>query len=130
MKKPHEIGSALENRAAEVLSGERVKQSGAGNFYKLDVRGLNFIWSCKATTKSYLKVTGELMWEAYRAARGVRGAGDGVIPGIVAEVDGEAVVVLRLEDFAQLITDTPEIARIAPAKSATRRAKAHASALD
>ena len=127
----NEIGEDLEARAQRVLQGERVKQSGGGKFWKLDVRDrLRFIWSCKATTKPYLRVTKELILEARAGARGMRGAGDGFRAGLIAEVDGIAVVVIELEDFADLITAEPgETPLLVPSKATERRSRAKRSLL-
>lgn len=127
----NEIGKALERRAQKILAGERVIQSGGGRFWKLDVRDrLRFIWSCKATDKPYLRVTKDLLLEAREAARGMRGTGDDYKPGLITEVDGVAVVVIELEDFAALFTGSVDPSQfIPPSKAAERRARARGSRL-
>ena len=43
---PNQIGRRAEDRAAEILEGARVVQSGGGKFLKLDVKdGVKFIYS-------------------------------------------------------------------------------------
>lgn len=123
---PNEIGKALEKRAQKALAGQEVKQSGGGKFWKLDVRDkLRFIWSCKATDKPYLKVTKDLLLEAREAARGMRGTGDDYKPGMITEVEGIAVVVIELDDFAAMFTGTIDPSQlIPPSKAAERRAAA------
>lgn len=128
---PNEIGDALEERARKTLQGDRVKQSGGGKFFKLDVRDrMRFIWSCKATDKPYLRITKELILEARTAARGMRGTGDNYKGGIIAEVDGIAVVVIELDDFAEIVTAKPgDVPLIAASKANERRHKARRSIL-
>lgn len=124
---PNEIGDDLEERVAKRLGGERVKQSGGGNFWKLDVKGGVFIWSCKATTKPYLRVTLDLFREAMRAARGMRGTGDGVRAGVITEIDSDGgskiVVSIDLDDFADMLTGDIE-PYIQPSKALQRRLRA------
>lgn len=129
---PNEIGDALEARAEIVLGGERVIQSGGGKFWKLDVKDKgSFIWSCKATTKNYIRITGEWIREARRAARGVIGTGDKFKWGMVLEVDGIAGVFVPLEDFADLVTEEPELSRyLQPEKGRVRNKRAKSNPLD
>lgn len=127
----NQIGDALEERARKALGGERVKQSGGGKFWKLDVRDqFRFIWSCKSTDKLYLRLTKDLVLEARAGARGMRGSGDQYKGGIIAEIDGIAVVVIELDDFAELITAKPgDIPLLPPSKAAERRHRARRSML-
>lgn len=127
----NQIGDSLEERARKTLQGDRVKQSGGGSFFKLDVRDrLRFVWSCKATDKPYLRITKELILEARTAARGMRGTGDSYKGGIIAEVDGIAVVVIELDDFAEIITAKPgTIPLLAASKADERRHRARRSIL-
>lgn len=103
MPTPKEIGDALEDRAAEVLQGTKVKQSGGGKFFKSDARDSVFLWSCKATGKDFIRITTGMLREAAQAARGMRGVGNS-LPGMVIRVDDEDYVLTRLEDFAALAT--------------------------
>ena len=46
----NQIGRGAEDRAAEILQGARVVQSGGGKFLKLDVKdGVKFIYSIKSS---------------------------------------------------------------------------------
>lgn len=119
----NEIGEALEAKVAKRLGGERVPQSGGGDFWKLDVKGGCFIWSCKATEKTYLRVTIDMFREALRAARGIRGTRDGIRAGVISEVDGKVIVSIDLEDFAEMLTGDIE-PYIQPSKAHERRMRA------
>jgi hypothetical protein len=127
---PNEIGNALEERARKALSGERVTQSGGGKFWKLDVRSrvgwIRFVWSCKGTDKHYLHVTTDMLREAREAARGMRGTGDGYTAGMVLGIGEEAYVLVRLDDFAELMAANPSTVASATrsSKAAERRAGA------
>lgn len=123
-KTPNQIGDDAERRVQDVLGGERVVQSGGGKFWKLDVRGGVFIWSVKATaSKRRIAVTMELFREAYRAARGVAGTGDGVRAGVITEEDGELIAHIPLQDLADLLTGEIET-YIQPSKARERRLRA------
>lgn len=128
---PKEIGDALEIRAETVLGGSRVPQSGGGKFWKLDLKDKGrFIWSCKATTKNYIRLTGDLIREARQAARGVAGTGDKFKWGIISEIDGIAIVSLPLEDFADIVTAEAEGRYIESSKGAERSKRAKQNPLD
>lgn len=121
---PNQIGEDAERRAQRILGGERVKQSGGGKFWKLDVRGGVFIWSVKATaTKRRIHVTLDLFREAYRAARGVVGTGDGVRAGIITDEDGELIAHIPIQDLADLLTGEIE-PYMTPSKARERRLRA------
>jgi hypothetical protein len=125
------VGDALEERARKLLGGRRVKGSGSGKFWKLDVTDkLRFIYSCKATTKPYIRVTKEMLREAELAAHGARGTGDRYKPAMVIEVDGEAYVITRLEDQSELMTMPPETRPLPAGKGRERLARALASPRD
>jgi hypothetical protein len=123
-KTPNQIGDDAEDRVQAILGGERIKQSGGGSFWKLDVRGGTFVWSVKATKGSRrIHVTAALFREAYRAARGVVGAGDGVRSGIITDEDGELIAHIPLQDLADLLTGEIE-PYIQPSKARSRRLRA------
>ena len=129
MRTPNEIGDALEARGAKAFAGRRVSQSGAGKFYKLDVTAFTcLVLSCKATTHKSIHITKGMLKEAMRAARGILGHGDSFFPGHVAEVDGEAYLVLRLDDAIEMLTN-PELALLPQSKAQERRARADTSPL-
>ena len=121
MPTPNEIGNALEEHVERVTGGKRVKQSGGGKYVKLDAKDAgNYIYSCKATTKPAIRITGDLWREAVVGARGIQGHGSEAIPAIVSGVDGEVLVTMRLEDHIAAVTkEAPPY--IEPDKAATRR---------
>jgi hypothetical protein len=124
---PNQIGSRAENRAAEILQGARVVQSGGGKFIKLDVRdGVKFIYSVKASRSlrdTALRAIWKLWIEARKGARGPAGHGNDAKPALIVEVDNELLVLTRLADHAALATG--EIApHIVSSKAQDRRAKA------
>ncbi len=120
----NEIGDDAEETVRGVLGGERIKQSGGGSFWKLDVRGGVFVWSVKATEgKRKIHVTRALFREAYKAAHGVAGSGDGVRAGIITDESGELIAHLPLQDLADLLTGEIE-PYIQPSKARSRRMRA------
>lgn len=109
------------------LSGRLVPQSGGGKFVKLDqVDGSRLVVSAKATTKirdTGLRAIRDLWREAVRGSRGLQGHGDGARPACAFELEGEALILLRLDDYAALATG--EIERYIQAdKGQQRRNKA------
>lgn len=128
---PNEIGSALETRAAKETGGRRITQSGGGRFWKLDIRMRNvFVWSCKGKDKAKdsIRITDAMWREAKRAARGMRGSGDDVRPGLIIELDDELVALVPLGDLMEAYTGAPEPLR-ASTKAQERRASIGASRL-
>lgn len=121
---PNEIGDDFEAKVVTTLAGDKVKQSGGGSFWKLDVRGgMRFVLSLKATTKRTLTITPELIREAKRAARGPVGSGDGSRWAIGTEIDGEACILISLESFADMQRAEPSERPIRSSKAAERRAR-------
>jgi hypothetical protein len=101
----HQIGMDAESRAARLLKGKRIPQSGGGSFWKLDIKDKgSFIWFVRASRRGVLRITGSMLREARQAARGVVGTGDKFTAGIITEVDGELGVFLPLTDFAEIVT--------------------------
>ena len=127
-----EIGRAAEDRAAEILQGSRIVQSGGGKFLRLDVKdGVKFIYSIKATTRladTAIRAIWKLWMEARQGARGPAGHGNDAKPALIFEVNGELLVVMRLTDHAELATGEAE-PYIVPTKAQERRAKALRSPL-
>lgn len=124
---PNQIGREAEEKAAKLLGGRLVPGSGSGRFIKLDVNdAAKFIYSVKATEKirqTAMRAIGKLWREAVAGARGYNGHGDGAKPAMVFELDGEMLVLYRLEDHAALATG--EISPyISPSKGAQRRQRA------
>jgi len=123
------IGDALESRARKALNAVRVRQSGGGSFWKSDLRDeLRFIYECKATDKDYIRITKDIFLKARMAARGTVGTGDNYKVGVIAEIDGLAVVITELGDWVDLTTaDVDRSMLRAPDKAAVRRAAARRS---
>jgi hypothetical protein len=130
---PNEIGESAEQRAAEILQGSRVVQSGGGKFLKLDVKdGAKFIYSIKASTNLAQTATRAIwkLWvEARRGARGPAGHGNDAKPALIFEIEGELLVISRLTDYADLVTRAIE-PYIVPTKAQERRARAIRSPMD
>jgi hypothetical protein len=130
---PNEIGESAEQRAAEILQGSRVVQSGGGKFLKLDVKdGAKFIYSIKASTtlaQTATRAIWKLWVEARRGARGPAGHGNDAKPALIFEIEGELLVISRLTDYADLVTRAIE-PYIVPTKAQERRARAIRSPMD
>lgn len=129
---PNEIGSDAEEHAASVLGARLVPASGSGKFLKLDVNDKSkFIYSVKASESlaaTSLRAIAKLWREAIRGARGFSGHGDGAKPAMIFEVDGEALVLMRLEDHAELARG--EAVRYVPSdKAQDRRTQSRRSLL-
>lgn len=133
MPTSNEIGDALENHVANVLGGRRIVQSGGGKHVKLDVKdGGSYIYSCKATHSLSDAATRGLwkLWtEARKGARGPAGHGNEAKPAMVFEINGEYLVLTRLEDHAALATGEAET-YITPTKAQERRARAIRSPME
>ena len=123
----NEIGSSLERRVRSALGGKFVKQSGGGKFEKLDVKdAAKFIYSAKATTRisdAGMRMIWKLWSEARRGSRGPAGHGNGAKPAMIFEVNGELLVLLRLDDHVAMATE--KISPYIPTtKAQERRARA------
>lgn len=133
MPTSNEIGDELEERAAEILGGVRVVQSGGGKFIKSDVKdGGGFIYSCKATRRigdAAVRTLWKLWVEARKAARGPAGHGNEAKPAMIFEINGELLVLTKLSDHAALATGEIE-PYIAPTKAQERRARAIRSPME
>ena len=129
----NEIGDRAEERAAEILQGSRIVQSGGGKFVKLDVRdGAKFIYSIKSSTnlaQTATRAIWKLWLEARKGARGPAGHGDDAKPAMIFEINGELLVVTRLTDYADLMTQAIE-PHIVPTKAQSRRSRAIRSPMD
>lgn len=96
-------------------------QPGSGNQFhsRLDVRSKKITWSCKWTGRPSFYLTNTLIDEAKSAT--MAPGGDGQIPAMAIRMKGEDLVVLRAQDFIDLMKEEP----IIPAdKTDIRRAKA------
>jgi hypothetical protein len=128
----NEIGTDLEQQVADKLGGSLVPGSGNVRFLKLDVSNrMRWVFSCKASEKvrdTAMRAILKLWKETVRGTRGFTGHGDGARPGMVFEMDGETLVLVRLDDFADLATG--EIEPFVPAdKAAERRGRSRVSFL-
>lgn len=125
----NEIGNDTEEKAAKILGGSRVKQSGGGHFWKCDIKDRGrFIWSCKGTEKDYIRVTKDMLREVQQAARGVIGTGDGYRAGMILEMGGKMYALTEIEDFAEIITSDPgSVTYIEPSKAAQRLSRTRRS---
>ena len=107
-------------------------QSGGGKFVKLDVKdGATFIYSIKASAAladTSLRAIWKLWMEARRGARGPAGHGTNAKPAMIFDVNGETLVLMRLNDHAALATGEIE-PYITSSKAQERRARALSSPL-
>ena len=131
--RPNEIGDGAEERAAEILQGSRIVQSGGGKFVKLDVKdGGSFIYSIKASTslaQTAIRAIWKLWVEARKGTRGPAGHGNDAKPALIFEINGELLVVTRLRDHAALATGEAE-SYIPSTKAQDRRSRAIRSPMD
>ena len=128
----YEIGRDLETHAASTLGGRLVPQSGGGHFIKLDLsdRG-NFVFSAKASLSikdTALRAIWKLWQETIRGTRGYSGHGDGAKPGMIFEIGGEVLTLIRLDDYADIVTGKT-VAYIEPTKAQERRSRSRNSLL-
>lgn len=123
----NEIGEQAESRAARILGGTKVKQSGANWRIKLDLSDKNnFVYSIKATDSikdTAMRAIANLWREAILGSRGFMGHGNDAKPALIFEFENELLVVCRLEDHALLATGELE-PYIIPSKAEERRRKA------
>lgn len=101
-------------------------QPGSGNQWhsKLDVRTKKITFSCKWTSKESFSVTKSLIDEAKSAT--MAPGGDGKIPALAIRLPEEDLVIMRAQDFLDLMKEEP----IIPAdKADIRRAKARTTQL-
>lgn len=129
----NEIGDGAEERAAEILGGSRIVQSGGGKFVKLDVKdGGKFVYSVKASTslaQTAIRAIWKLWVEARKGTRGPAGHGNDAKPALIFEINGELLVVMRLRDHADLATGATD-SYIASTKAQDRRSRAIRSPMD
>lgn len=129
---PNEIGREAEIKAARSLNGVLVPGSGNTKFLKLDFRDKGrFIFSVKAS--AYLRDTAlraiwKLWQEAVQGARGFSGHGDGAKPGMIFEVNDEMLLLVRVDDYADLATGAIN-PYITPSRGQERRSQSRASLL-
>jgi hypothetical protein len=128
----NDIGDAFESHVASRLAGKRVGGSGSGRWLKLDVSDkFKLIVSCKASQSlkdTALRAIAKLWREAERGAMRHGGHGDGARPAMAFEVDGEALLLIRLDDWVEMAMGDAE-PYITPSKAEQRRANANRSFL-
>lgn len=111
---PREKGLEFEKEFAKRLGGKL--QPGSGNqwFAKLDVSGKSFLWSLKYTSKESFLITRSILHEAVRAVIGPGGRGEGTYPGLAVRIVDEDYIIMRANDFYDLVASEVEI--LAPTK--------------
>jgi hypothetical protein len=119
---PNEIGNEYERLATGLLSGIRVKASGAGRFLKSDVGDLGRrIWSVKGTDKDRITITESMLTDARRAAHGTQGRGDGSRWGMILGIGGKCYALIELEDHVEQATAPAEERRLPQTRGEARR---------
>lgn len=119
---PQQEGRAWEEEFSELVGGKVVQGSGNQWHSKLDVRGKSILWSCKWTGDDGKRITPALLQEAIDAVDAPGGVGLGSMPGLAIRMREFSVIVLRVDDFVELMTQPPAIASVkADNKRATAR---------
>lgn len=115
------LGNELEREIADLLGGVVHKGSGNGLFVKLDVRGKEILFSCKATRGDSITLQPATFAEAERAVHGPGGLGGGVVPGFAAKTaSGRVIVCMEAWDFAELF-GREDLNQLPPDKVRQRR---------
>lgn len=111
MSESHEIGKQLEVLVATLTSSKLQKNSGAGYYEKMDVRGRSILWSCKASNveTGTMSIPKYQIAEVREAAQGPSGTGD--LPAIAVRNGDEIGVYMSLSDFSELLASDIEIPR-------------------
>lgn len=119
---PQNKGREWESIWATKISGNSVPGSGNKFYNLLDVRGKRITWSCKWTESPSIVLYRSTLSEAIDSVDGPGGMGTNRMPGLAIRLEGyEDFVILRADDFLELMTEKP----IIPAdKAAIRRAAA------
>lgn len=120
MTTPQERGRAWEEIWRKKVQGNL--QPGSGNQFnaRLDVRSKAITWSCKWTAEDGFRVSRRIIQENVDATEAP--GGNGSMPGLAIRLEGAGdFVVLRADDFLQLLTEPP---LIAADKAANKRASA------
>lgn len=121
MKRPQDIGGEFERSFAAKIGGKVVLGSGNQWFAKLDVGSKSFLWSLKATAKESFSLTRGMLHETIRAVYGPGGKGGDIIPGMAVCVQDEEYVVLKLDDFLNLVRE--DIKLVKPTKRQEQKAQ-------
>lgn len=119
MSSPQEQGREWEVTFSTMIGGTQVPGSGNQWHSKMDVKGNSILWSCKWTGNTGFLITNKVWQEVVDAVDGP--GGTGAIPGLAIRTAEADVVVLRVEDFLELLRQPPIIAAV---KADNRRATA------
>lgn len=103
MGEAQDRGARFERRFAEMVGGELVPGSGSG-VVKLDVRGGEVLWSCKATKHNSYSVTRHTLEEIRRATRGPGGVGK--LGGLAVELgDGTVFAMFFAPEMLEFLSE-------------------------
>lgn len=117
---PQDKGREWEEIWKTKVQGEKVPGSGNQWHSRLDVRGKRITWSNKWTSTRSITLYPYTLDEIVQATDAP--GGNGSIPGIAIRLEGlEDYVILRADDFLELMTDKPIIQA---EKAAIKRATA------
>lgn len=111
---PQEEGREFEKEFAKRLGANLVPGSGNQWWMKLDVKGKSFLWSCKYTSKETFAISRGILHEAVRAVIGPGGVGGDVYPGLAVRIVDEDYIIMRANDFYDLVSSGVEI--VAPSR--------------
>jgi hypothetical protein len=127
-----DIGHDAEKEVANKLGGKLVPGSGNMKFISLDVSDKSrLVVSVKATKTirdTALRAIRKLWIEAVHGTRGSAGHGDGAKPALAFKLDGELLLLIRLEDYADLATGRVQ-PYLEPGKAEIRRDQSRRSLL-
>lgn len=120
MTTPQQLGREFEKFWAKKFGGKTTPASGAKWYSKLDVRSGRILWSLKFTSFKSFPVTQALLDEAFDASEGM--GGEGTVPALGLRIGSSDydVVVIRRDDFIELMKSEPTIE---PTKVDERRAR-------
>jgi len=119
---PQQEGIEFEKRFAKKYNSNQQPRSGAGTYYKLDVRDTKFLWSLKWTgNKSYSLKTDDLK-EVENEVYGPGGIGLEFVPGMAVELQNEVYAVLKMDDLVKLLEQDIKVFKTD--KASEKRARA------
>lgn len=132
-RKSFEIGHSAERAVIKALKGKLVPASGSTKWLKLDGYDKGgFVYSIKASdtiSDPTIRGIARLWRETIRGTRGFVGHGDGAKPAMVFSVEGEFLMLCRLNDHIDMATaEAP--AYIPVSKAEVRRAHVRRSLLE
>lgn len=119
---PQQLGRIWEKEWADAIGAKMVKGSGNQWHSKLDVRGRKITWSNKYTGNDSFSVTKPLIDEFVRATMGPGASGFDRMGALAVRTAQFEVVVMRADDFIQLVKEESPI--ISAEKADARRAAA------